>query len=141
MAARIKPAGATQQERDRLSLGVIESLIDGMCGNAVICPSCKKPHKISSLDTSVVTAMRMRYDKLRPTLSAVEQTTHNESEKLDENQLLAKLEALIAAHPDLVQRALAAAAKRKAGVAEVPKAAIPVELSTDNTGNAYSNAA
>lgn len=137
MAARIKPAGSTQAERDLISLGRIEALSDGIMGNAITCPSCNKPHKISNLDSSVVAVMRMRYDKLRPTLQAVEQTNIDPQDKLDENQILTKLGALIDAHPDLLQRALAARAK-VAETAVSPVAVTPITHpqtpdATDNT--------
>lgn len=47
-----------------------------------------------------------------PTLSATELTTINDDEKLDDNQLLAMLADLIEQHPDLVQQALAAKARK-----------------------------
>jgi hypothetical protein len=112
MAARIKPSGQSQRERDAISLGRIEALLDVAGGGAIECPSCQKKHKIKPLDSNVLAAIKIRYDKLRPSLSAVEQTTISEDEKLDDNQILAKLSALIEQHPDIVQQALALKARQ-----------------------------
>ncbi len=112
MAARIKPSGQSQRERDAISLGRIESLLDSAVGSVVHCPSCQKTHKIKALENNVLNAIKIRYDKLRPSLSAVEQTTISEDEKLDDNQLLMKIAALIEAHPDIVQQALAHKARK-----------------------------
>lgn len=48
---------------------------------------------------------------LRPKLSAVEQTVINPEESMSEEQIVSKLEALIAGNPDIVQRALANVAR------------------------------
>lgn len=85
-----------------------------MVHGSILCPSCAESHKIKMLDQSVVTAMRMRYDKLRPTLSATELTSIDPADKLSESDLLAQLSALIEQHPDLVQQALAAKARKDA---------------------------
>lgn len=113
MAARIRPVG-NQAERDAISLGRIEQLIDATIEGSITCPSCKQKHQIKTLDSSVIAAMRIRYDKLRPSLTATELTTISDDEKLDDNQLLAMLADLIEQHPDLVQQALAAKARKDA---------------------------
>lgn len=129
MSARIKPSGSTQAERDAISLGRIESLIDNVIDTAVECPTCKKKHEIKVLDNSVVTAMRMRYDKLRPSLSATELTSINPDERLSEDQILGKLSALLDQYPDLLQRALAVKAKLSplGAVAAIPTSPIDGE--------------
>lgn len=116
LSVRLKTSGQTQLERDRIAVGVIESLLDAQMGHEVECPTCKKGHVIKELSQATLTAMRIRYDKLRPALSAVEQTNIDPEESLTEQQLMDRLLALIDAHPDLVQRALAARARQQTGV-------------------------
>ena len=111
LSVRLKPAGQTQLERDRIAVGRIEQLLDAQMGNNVICPKCGIGHKIKELSQATLIAMRIRYDKLRPALSAVEQTNIDPEQTLTEQQLMDRLIALIDAHPDLVQRALAAKAR------------------------------
>ena len=115
LSVRLKPAGQTQLERDRIAVGRIEQLLDAQMGNDVICPKCGIGHKIKELSQATLIAMRIRYDKLRPALSAVEQTNIDPEQTLTEQQLMDRLVALIDAHPDLVQRALAAKARKDAG--------------------------
>lgn len=102
MAARTAKLAITDRWKDQLRASMLhKKLTDHIDGKI-------------DLEPTQVRSIELILQRCIPTLTATELTTVNESEKLDENQLLAKLEALIAAHPDLVQRALAAAAKRKA---------------------------
>ena len=73
---RIKPAGQNQVERDAIALGVIESYMDAVATNNLLCPKCQKPHDFKEITPVQAQLIRARYDKLRPSLSAVEQTTH-----------------------------------------------------------------
>jgi len=68
------------------------------------------------LSATQVTALRAIYDKLRPSLSAVEQTTINPDDKLTEEQIMAKFQQLIDAFPDLLTKLLADRAKDAPGI-------------------------
>lgn len=82
----------TQQQRDSLALSKIEELLD------------KQVNGKKRLSPSTLMALRIRYDKLRPALSSVEQTVHNADDQLSDEQLLAKFDALVQAHPALLER-------------------------------------
>jgi hypothetical protein len=64
------------------------------------------------LPQSRIDAAKTLLARTLPVLSAVEQTTISEDEKLDDNQILAKLSALIEQYPDIVQQALALKARQ-----------------------------
>lgn len=119
--ARIKPPGKTQAERDAISLGVIESFLDSIAIGHGTCPTCKGSFEIKDVNPAVISAMKIRYDKLRPSLSAVEQTTIEPDQKLSEADILGKITALLAAHPDLVQQALAMQARSTATTGQLLK--------------------
>ena len=95
-----RPMSAIQ--RDNLALANIEKMLDDQASGKI------------KLTPERIKAIEIRYSRLRPTLSAVEQTTIDESAKLSEADLMAQLAALIEAHPDLVQQALAARARKVA---------------------------
>jgi hypothetical protein len=99
---RLKPAGQTQQERDRISLGRIESYMDAVIVGHFQCPTCQEKAEIKDISSSAVTLIKARYDKLRPSLSAIEQTNVNPDDKLDDSALLDRFKALIAANPELL---------------------------------------
>jgi hypothetical protein len=100
---RLKTAGQTQQERDRISLGRIESYMDAVIVGHFQCPTCQEKAEIKDISSAAVTLIKARYDKLRPSLSAVEQTNVNPDDRLDDSALLDRFKALIAANPDLLQ--------------------------------------
>ena len=105
MPARKRPAGQSQEERDRIALGVIEAYMDGVVSNEILCPSCKNTTRSwKELSPGSVMLLRARYDKLRPTLSTVEQTIHDSRDDLDEGQVLGYLQGLFTAKPDLLDR-------------------------------------
>lgn len=117
MAARKKPTGSTQAERDRIALGRIESYMDGLIKGHLICPSCRKDMEIKELPVSAVQLLRARYDKLRPSLQAIEQTNHDARDTADPSQLTAKLAALFTEKPQLleqIQALMATAAQQSA---------------------------
>lgn len=111
--ARIKPPGKTQAERDAISLGRIESFLDQLAEGKMQCPTCQKDFDINDVNPVVIQAIKIRYDKLRPSLSAVEQTNIEPDQKLSESDLLAKMGELIAAHPDLAAQAIGEYAKKQ----------------------------
>ena len=73
--------------------------------------------KRGKLDSTRIAAARAALPFLRPALSSIEQTVHNADDQLTEEQLMAKFQALIEAHPDLLQRLLAMQARAKPGIA------------------------
>jgi hypothetical protein len=111
--ARIKPTGKTQAERDAISLGRIESFLDGIAAGHMQCPTCQNEYEIKQVDSAVIQALKIRYDKIRPTLSAVEQTNVEPEKALSESDLLAKMGELIAAYPDLAQQAIGEYARKQ----------------------------
>lgn len=101
MARRIKPAGSTQEERDRISLGCIESYIDSKLAEHVKCPSCRKQFDIKDLSSGTARLLISRYDKLRPSLSATEVTHVDRRDTTDPAELQAKLRAMYDSNPEL----------------------------------------
>ena len=99
----------TQQQRDSISLTKIEQFLDNQIDDEN--PSIDK-----------LQAIKIRYDKLRPSLSAVEQTNVNENDSLTEDQIIVKLQQVIAANPALVSKLLADHAKTAPGVRSAPDA-------------------
>jgi hypothetical protein len=87
-----------KKTRDEITLTLVEkklkSHVDGLI----------------ELSQTQVMAARILYDKLRPSLSAVEQTITNESDLMSEADIVQKLQALIQAYPDLVRSLLHAPA-------------------------------
>lgn len=91
----------TSQQRDSIALTKIEKYIDSQIDDVLLCPECKKEHgSAKELSTAAVALIRARYDKLRPTLSAVEQTQHEEQK--GEEQIIQELKALFYAKPELL---------------------------------------
>lgn len=124
-AIRGSQARAVQSraEKDSVALGKLEAWIDEILDGHVTCTKCKKQFEAKELQPSAVALLKARYDKLRPSLSAVEQTTIEPAQQLTEDQILQKIQILIAAHPDLLQKALAMNAKAvrdSDGAAQLP---------------------
>ena len=109
--ARIKPPGKTQAERDRIALGRIEAYMDSVVNGELLCPSCNKGMEPKELSTSTVQLLRARYDKLRPSLSAIEQTVINESDRITEAQLFNNLATILQANPDMLPKLIALSQK------------------------------
>jgi hypothetical protein len=106
MARRIKPAGQTQAERDLIALGRIESYMDSVVTSQQVCPTCNTTFPFREITPGAAQLLRARYDKLRPSLSSIEQTNLNPEDKATESDILAKLSALVAEHPDLIRSLL-----------------------------------
>jgi len=98
--ARHKPPGKTQAERDAIALGRIESYMDQLSEGHINCPSCKKDYEIKELPATAVALIRARYDKLRPSLSAVEQTNVEAARSQDD--IINDIKALLMAKPELL---------------------------------------
>lgn len=83
-----------QATRDRITLTLVEKkLREHTRGEIELAPT-------------QVMAARILYDKLRPNLSAVEVTHINDSDRQSESDILARLQALVDAHPDLIRSML-----------------------------------
>lgn len=92
----------TSQQRDSIALTKIEKYIDAQIDDVLLCPECGKEHgSAKELSAAAVALIRARYDKLRPTLSSVDQTTHEEPK--GEDQLVQELRALFHAKPELLR--------------------------------------
>lgn len=99
----ISSAPQTNAQRDAATLARLESWIDEILDGHVTCTKCESKFPAKELQPSAVALLKARYDKLRPSLSAVEQTNVNPDDKLDDSALLDRFKALIAANPDLLQ--------------------------------------
>lgn len=66
----------TQQQRDAISLTKIEKYLDAQIDGQFFCESCKGEHSIPEIPNSAVQMLRMRYDKLRPTLASTTSEIH-----------------------------------------------------------------
>lgn len=91
----------SQSHRDAEALVRCEELLD------------KQALGKKRLSNATLTAIKIRYDKLRPALSSVEQTVHQDGDELTKEQIMAKFQQLIDAYPDFLQELLALQAKRK----------------------------
>jgi hypothetical protein len=60
----------TQQQRDSIALTKIEQYLDRQIHSQMECPECKAKYDIKDVPNSAVQMLRMRYDKLRATLSS-----------------------------------------------------------------------
>lgn len=96
MARRNKPAGKSQEERDRLSLGVIESFLDQAVSGNIKCPSCLGTFSVKEINPATLKAIEIRYARLRPTLSAVEQTAPDPFAGTSRSDLIAQLRSFLA---------------------------------------------
>ncbi len=117
MAARKKPTGSTKEERDRISLGRIESFIDTLAANHLQCPTCKSKMDVNDLKdipASVSQLIKVRYDKLRPSLQATELTVHDPRDMADPAELSTRLAALFAEKPQLWDQVVALRASQQA---------------------------
>ena len=111
------------QQRDLIALGQIEILLDKQIDGKV------------ALSKERLDAIKIRYDKLRPALSAQELTTVDPESKLTEEQLLEQMAQFIANHPDIVQQALAAKARKQAELS-AQSSATNSEMVTKSAKNA-----
>lgn len=96
----------SQAQRDQIALGSIESFLDGILHKSLRCVECDKEIDVKKIDPGRVQLIRMRYDKLRPSLSSVEQTVIDPRDKATEDQLLAELQATLASHPAMLDLAI-----------------------------------
>ena len=99
--------GMTKHQRDEIALTKIENFMDAQMDKVLACPYCGKDYEnVKVIEPAQAALIRARYDKLRPTLSAVEQTNINESDQMSEADLMAKLKTFVQQHPDLIRSLL-----------------------------------
>lgn len=97
----------TQQQRDSIALTKIEKYIDDQIDDSLQCPTCKEKYgSRKALEPAAVALIRARYDKLRPTLSAVDQTVHEEPKA--ESELIQGIAEAIKSNPDLLRSVMQA---------------------------------
>ena len=99
--------GMTKHQRDEIALTKIENFMDAQMDKVLACPDCGKEYEsVKVIEPAQAALIRARYDKLRPTLSAVEQTIIDDRDSQSEGDIMAKLRALVGAHPDLIRSLL-----------------------------------
>ena len=105
MAARTRKIELSDNWREKISVSMLmnrlKNHIDGK----------------SYLESTQLKAIELILQRTVASLSSVEQTVHNADDQLTEDQLMLKFQALIEAHPDLLQRILAVQARAKPGIA------------------------
>ena len=104
----------TRQQRDEIAVTKIENILDNHRDGK------------NRLSISRLRAIELRYHKLRPSLSAVEQTIINDADSQSEGDIVAKLVALFQAEPSLMGKIQAAV-----GNAAVLQPIQPVDLPTE----------
>lgn len=96
-----RPKGArnrrpqTDREKDAKALREIENLLESASKGEI------------ALDASRLKAIELRYSRLRPTLSSVDQTIHDERDTADASALAARLAALFHEKPALFDQVMA----------------------------------
>ena len=103
---RLKRNPMSQAQRDSIALSRCEDLLD------------KQALGKKRLSNATLAAIRIRYDKLRPALSSVEQTVHNADDLLTQDQIDERFQQLIDANPGMLQRLLARQAKANPGLTD-----------------------
>lgn len=89
--------------RDAKALANLENWIDQILEGHITCVKCRKAFKAKELQPSAVALLKARYDKLRPSLSAVEQTNVNPEDKKTEAQIINDLREIVRSNPDLIK--------------------------------------
>lgn len=98
----------TKQQRDEIALTKIENYMDSQMDKVLACPDCdKKYENVKDITPAQSALIRARYDKLRPTLSAVEQTVVSDADSASESQLINQLVSIIQARPDVLDTLIA----------------------------------
>lgn len=80
-------------EKDAIALAFLEQKMDEIARNACTCVECGKDIENKDIPPQAVKVMQMRYDKLRPSLSAVTQETI-QHETRSETDILGQFKAL-----------------------------------------------
>lgn len=116
----------SQKERDSIALAKLESWIDQIIDGHVTCSVCRKEFEAKELQPSAVALLKARYDKLRPSLSAVEQTTI-QAESGTESDILAQIKRLTESNQEVREALLAILMNtpaQSAPVADIPTTAV-----------------
>ena len=96
----------TPAQKDAIAIGNIESILDGIANKEARCVECGNKFAIKELTKEQVSLLRMRYDKLRPNLSTIEQHMIDERDKLSQDQIVSTLRAIITQSPIVVDSLL-----------------------------------
>ncbi len=99
----------TDADRDTVALARIEQLLDEVATGT------------RRINEQRLSALKIRYDKLRPALSSIEQIVHDARDQASEETLAGELVALFDAKPELWERV---AALRGQGTASNDAAAV-----------------
>lgn len=96
-AQRSGPKSKVQSDagRDAATLARLEEYIDQILAGHVTCTICRKEFEAKELQPSAVALLKARYDKLRPSLSAVEQTASDPFNGMNRQQLLDSIRELL----------------------------------------------
>lgn len=89
----------TRRKRDLIALNRIEKLLDG---ETLHCEVCNEEITKQKLTPVSLKAIELRYSRLRPLLSAVEQTTLVEVESLDPVELMRQVSSSIASNSQIL---------------------------------------
>lgn len=110
------PSKADLARVDKRTLERVES--DAQAAARLLLVLQKHAHsKRGKLSSTRIAAARAALPFLRPALQSIEQTVHNADDELTQDQIFAKFQALIEAHPDMLDRLIAMRAKANPGVA------------------------
>lgn len=82
----------TPHQRDAIALTKIEKFLDKQIDG-----------ELQDWSPTRLKALEIRYNKLRPALSAVDNTVHSTAENETPEQMMAKLQALLAANPHIIR--------------------------------------
>ena len=109
MAARINKTEITESWKQKISVSMLMNRLKDHADGKI------------ELQQTQLKAIELILQRTVPSLSAVEQTTIEPDQKLSEADILGKITALLAAHPDLVQQALAMQARSTAATGQLLK--------------------
>jgi hypothetical protein len=85
--------------------------MDSQALHEMQCPTCQEKHPIKEITGPNATLLRARYDKLRPSLTAVEQTNIDPAVNLDPKAARQSLLQALVSDPTLLAEAAAMVAK------------------------------
>lgn len=108
----------THAAKDAMASGMIESIMDSLAGKASTCFKCGKPFKRKKLSQQDIALLKLRYDKLRPSLSTIEQRLIDPGEKMTDGQIISQLHSLITSSPTVVVSLLGLLIKADRGAVE-----------------------
>ena len=92
----------TKHQRDAIALTKIEKYIDAQIDGQLLCNQCKG--EVKEISPAAVQLLKARYDKLRPTLSSVDQTIKEDVP--NEQEIMAGLAHLLSANAGVLRQLL-----------------------------------